>query len=138
MLDHDGQRPDALDGLLHALALVQVTLDGSEGAAAVERACASVGLAAGRGVPHAVAIVPGAALSDGPLLRIVEHIHGTSAETQIVVHPVVERASEHDRRWLHWLERAMSVHADVRIFPHWPPGERGAGHDHGTRNARSD
>ena len=29
MLDHDGQRPDALDGLLHALALMQVTLDGS-------------------------------------------------------------------------------------------------------------
>ena len=138
MLDHDGQRPDALVGLLHALALVQVTLEGTEGAAAVERACASVGLAAGKGVPHAVAIVPGATLSDGPLLRIVEQIHGTSAEAQIVVHPVVERAAEHDRRWLHWLERAMSVHADVRLFPHWPLGGRPVSPEHGTRNARSD
>jgi hypothetical protein len=138
MVDHDGQRPDALDGLLHALALVQVTMDGSEGAAAVERACVSVSLAARKHVAHAVAIVPGATVSDGPLLRIVEQIHGTSADAQIVVHPVVERALEHDRRWVHWLEQAMAVHADVRILPRWPLNGPAAGSEHGTRNARSD
>ena len=120
MLDHDGQRPEVLDKLLPALALVQVTLDGTEGAAAMERACATVGHAARKHVAHAVALLPSETLSDGPLLRIVEQMHEASAETQIVVHPLVERALQHDRRWALLLQQAMAVHADVRILPRWP------------------
>lgn len=127
MLDHDGQRPGALDGLLHALALVQVTMDGGEGAAAVEHACTSIGLAAKKHVAHAVAIVPDESVSDGPLLRIVERIHNASAEAQVVVHPVIVHDPEHDRRWVHWLEQAAAVHTDVRILPRWPANSRTAG-----------
>jgi hypothetical protein len=120
MIDHDGQRPDALERLLHALALVQVSLDGSEGPAALERACATITLAAKKHVAHAVAIVPGESLSDGPLLRIVEQLHHASGDAQIVVHPVVDREVERDRRWVPWLQQAMAVHPDVRILPRWP------------------
>ena len=137
MLDHDGQRPVALNGLLHVLTLVQVTMDGSEGAAAVERVCMSVGLAAKKQVAHAVAIVPADTLSDGPLLRIVEQIHDASGDAQIVVHPTIESAPEHDRRWVHWLEQAMAVHSDVRILPCWPLNARVASQSQGTRNARA-
>lgn len=120
MLDHDGQRPDALGSLVRSLSLVQVTLDGTEKPSSIERTCATLRLAASKHVAHAVAIVPGEALSDGPLFRIVEQIHEASNDTQIVVHPVVEQSVEHDRRWVIWLERAMSVHTDVRVLPKWP------------------
>ena len=120
MIDHDGQRPDALERLLHALALVQVSLDGSEGAAAVERVCATIVLAARNHVAHAVTIVPAETLSDGPLLRIVEQIHEASGDTQLVVHPIVDREVERDRRWVLWMQQAMAVHPDVRILPRWP------------------
>lgn len=127
MLDHDGQRPDALDGLLPSLAMVQVTMEGSEGPAAVERVCASLKGAALRRVAHAVAIVAPDTISDGPLLRIVEQIHEASGDAQIVVHPVHDRSLEHDGRWLQWLERAMVVHADVRVLPRLPKLMRVAG-----------
>jgi hypothetical protein len=120
MIDHDGQRPQALERLLHAIALVQVSLDGSEGAAAIERVCATIALAAKKQVAHAVAIVPHETLSDGPLLRIVEQVHEASGDAQIVVHPVVDREVERDRRWVLWLQQAMAVHTDVRILPRWP------------------
>ena len=117
MLDHNGQRPEALAGLLPALALMQVTMEGREGPAALERTCASVLLAAQQQVAHAVAIVVPDTVSDGPLLRIVEQIHDASGDAQVVVHPMHERALEHERRWVHWLEQAMAVHADVRVLP---------------------
>jgi hypothetical protein len=120
MIDHDGQRPQALERLLHAIALVQVSLDGSEGAAAIEQVCATISLAARKQVAHAVAIVPHETLSDAPLLRIVEQVHEASGDAQIVVHPVVDREVERDRRWVLWLQQAMAVHADVRILPRWP------------------
>lgn len=120
MLDHDGQRPEALERLLHALTLVQVTLDGGEGPAAAERGYESIALAAKKHVEHAVAIVPGENVSDRPLLRIVEQIHNASGDTRIVVHPVMEHTVEHDRRWASWLEQAMVVHPDVRVLPRWP------------------
>jgi hypothetical protein len=120
MVDHDGQRPEALERLLHALALVQVSLDGTEGPAALERACATIALASNKHVAHAVAIVPNESLSDGSLLRIVEQIHHASDDTQIVVHPVVDREGDRDRRWVPWLQQAMALHPDVRILPRWP------------------
>ncbi len=124
MLDHDGQRADALERLLPSLALVQVTLDGSEGTMTVERVAESLALAAHKHVAHAVAIIPGDSTSDAPLLRIVEQIHRASADTQIVVHPTLERWSEQDRRWMQWLEQAMAVHPDVRVLPGWPARSR--------------
>lgn len=136
MLDHDGQRPSALEPLLPTLSLVQVTLDGREGAASIERTCATLQLASNKQVAHAVAIVLAPNASDGPLLRIVEQIHRASEGTQVIVHPPAELATEHDRRWVLWLEQAMAVHADVRVLPRWPTATAG-GQDSGTRNARS-
>jgi hypothetical protein len=120
MLDHDGQRPDALASLLGALDLVQVTIDGSEGDAVLERVYASLQLAAGKQVKHALAIVPAEAASDSRLQRIVEQVHAASAETAVVVHPTVESASAQDRRWVLWLEKVAAVHADVRVLLRLP------------------
>jgi pyruvate-formate lyase-activating enzyme len=136
MIDHDGQRPEALYGLMDVLALMQVTMDGAEGAPAVERVCASIDIAARKKVAHAVAIIPDASLGDAPLLRIVEQVHEASEASQVVVHPVVDRSPEQDRRWVHWLERAMAVHGDVRILPRWPLNAR-VPNDQETRNAHS-
>jgi hypothetical protein len=120
MLDHDGQRPDALEALLKTLVLVQVAVDGCEPPAAIERASASLALAAKKQVKHALVIIPAAAASDVQLWRIVEQTHAASAETAIVVHPTVESASDSDRRWILWLERAAHVHGDVRVLPRLP------------------
>jgi hypothetical protein len=120
MLDHDGQRPEALEPLLNALTLVQVGMDGCEAASVIERVCVSITLAARKQVKHAVAIVPIAGASDAHLLRIVEQVHTASGETAIVVHPTVESASDQDRRWILWLERATHVHDDVRVLPRLP------------------
>lgn len=117
MLDHDGQRPDSLEAVLGALALVQVTMDGSESAAATERVIATLVHAAKRKVAHAVVLVPAEGSSDAPLLRIVEQVHAASETAEILVHPVTEKAQEHDRRWALWLEQAMAVHGDVRVLP---------------------
>jgi hypothetical protein len=136
MIDHDGQRPESLYGLMDVLALMQVTMDGSEAAPAVERVCTSIDIAARKQVAHAVAIVPDASLGDAPLLRIVEQVHEASEASQVVVHPVVDRSPEQDRRWVHWLERAMAVHGDVRILPRWPLNMR-VPNDQETRNAHS-
>jgi hypothetical protein len=120
LLDHDGQRPDALEPLLRALALMQVAMDGCETAAVIERVCVSLAAAANKQVKHALAIVPVAGASDAQLLRIVEQVHAASGETAIIVHPTVESASDPDRRWILWLERAALVHADVRVLPRLP------------------
>ena len=120
MIDHDGQRPEALEAFVSSLSLVQVTLDGSETTPALECVSRSLGVAAKHGVPHALAIAPPETTSDATLLRIVEQMHAASADTQVVVHPAGERVAEHDRRWVMWLEQAMAVHADVRVIPRWP------------------
>jgi hypothetical protein len=124
MLDHDGQRPGALEKLLGVLELVQVSLDGTEGATAMERACTTIALAASKQVKHAVVLTPGDAVSDGPLLRIVEQVHEASGACELIVHPVAEAASEFNRRWALWLQQAMGVHGDVRIIPRWPAASR--------------
>ena len=117
MLDHDGQRPDALGGLLSTLELVQVTMDGTEGAAALERVMDTLTCAMKKHVAHAAVLVPAEGSSDAQLLRIVEQIHVASETAEIVVHPVLERVEERDRRWTLWLEQAMGVHGDVRVLP---------------------
>jgi organic radical activating enzyme len=119
MLDHDGQRPEALDRVLGLLALVQVTLTGSEDDSRVARAMDTVRRAAEKHVAHAVALVPEASPSDGRLLRIVEQAKAASSETSVVVHPTTESMSS-DRSWLAWLERATAVHGDVRLLARLP------------------
>jgi organic radical activating enzyme len=119
MLDHDGQRPEALDRLIKSLALVQVTLTGDEDEESVTRAMATVRRAADKHVAHALVLMAKADPSDGRLLRIVEQAKEASAETAVVVHPTIDSLSE-DRRWLLWLERASGVHADVRLLPQLP------------------
>ena len=119
MLDHDGQRPEALDRVIESLALVQVTMSGAEDDAALARVVATLQRAAEKQVAHAVALVPEADPSDGRLLRIVEQAKAGSVETSIVVHPTADSLSG-DRRWLAWLERAAVVHGDVRLLPRLP------------------
>jgi hypothetical protein len=120
MLDHDGQRPEALEPLLGTLALVQVSMDGTEPESALERVYASLTLAGNKQVEHALVITPAAETSDLVLLRIVEQAGSASGRTQIVVHPTVASASDADRRWILWLERASRVHPDVRVMPSLP------------------
>lgn len=120
MLDHDGQRPEALEPLLPSVQLVQVGLDGCESEAAMERVCDSLRVAAARRVRQAVAIVPAESASDARLLRIVEQVHGASGDVCVVVHPTSEGFAGRDRRWTVWLERATSVHGDVRLLPRIP------------------
>lgn len=119
MLDHDGQRPEALDRVLGCLALVQVTLSGTEDDAVVARVVETLRVASEKQVAHAIALVPEADPSDGRLLRIVEQAKGASADTSVVVHPSTDSLSV-DRRWLAWLERASLVHGDVRLLPRLP------------------
>jgi hypothetical protein len=119
MLDHDRQRPEALEKLIKSLALVQVTLTGDEEAEALSRAMATIRLAADKHVAHALVLMAKADPSDGRLLRIVEQAKEASADTAVVVHPTTDSLSE-DRRWLLWLERASAVHGDVRLLPVLP------------------
>lgn len=120
MLDHDGQRPDALGPLLKSLAMVQVTIDGTEGDAMIERTLDTFRAAADKGVAHALAVVPADSASDARLLQIVEQAHAASAEVAVVVHPSALSAAERDRRWTQWLEQAMAVHEDIRLLPVLP------------------
>jgi organic radical activating enzyme len=117
MLEHDGQRPEALDQLLGALRMVQVIVGGGEGDAALERIGDSLARAAARGVEHALVIEPADSASDAQLLRVVERVHAASTDTSIVLHPPGPSAGVPDRRWLVWLEKASAVHADVRLLP---------------------
>jgi organic radical activating enzyme len=117
MLDTDGQRPVELGLVAKHLALVQVTLEGSAGAAdaSVERGLESVRVAARQSVEHALVLAPDERTSDGQLLRIVEQAHNASAGTKVVVHPPANVPIDRDRRWMMLLERAGSLHGDVRF-----------------------
>jgi organic radical activating enzyme len=123
MLDTDGQRPTELGLVAKYLALIQVTLEGSAGAAdaSVERGLQSLRVAARQGVEHALVLAPDERTSDGQLLRIVEQAHAASDATMIVVHPPASAPVDRDRRWMTLLERASSLHGDVRFGLRLPP-----------------
>ena len=115
MLDHDGQRPEALAAIMPQLALLQVVMDGTETGAACERAMESLRLAAEGGIPHALVIATGEHASDSQILRLVEHAHAASLGTEIVIHPPASGPVDKDRRWITLVERAVALHADVRL-----------------------
>ena len=123
MLDSDGQRPAELGLVARHLALIQVTLEGSAGAAdaAVERGLESLRVASRQEVQHALVLAPDERTSDGQLLRIVEQAHDVSAATMVVIHPPVNVPIDRDRRWMMLLERAASLHGDVRFALRLPP-----------------
>lgn len=121
MLDSDGQRPEALGPVLEHLAVVQVTLEGLAVDALVERALATVGIAAKADVAHALVLAPDERTSDAQLQRLVEQVHTVSAATQIVLHPPAGQPVDRDRRWVALMERVASVHVDVAFKLRLPP-----------------
>jgi organic radical activating enzyme len=120
MLDHDGQRPEALDRIIDSLALVQITLTGGEDDAAIARTMATLRGAAAKHVAHALVLMAEADASDGRLLRIVEQTAAASAETSVVLHPATDTFGGGSRRWIRWLEQAAAVHGDVRVLARLP------------------
>jgi hypothetical protein len=117
MVETDGQRPESLPGLRDLLALVQIAPPASSGAP-LERALESLAVAAQLGCEHALVLAAGARESDGALLRVVEQAHRASHGTMIVVHPAPgDIATPRDRRWTDFLEKASTLHDDVRLFP---------------------
>ena len=119
MLDVDGQRPEAVGGLTAVLALLQVTLEGTPGDTAAERALSSLKVAAEAGVAHALVLAPEETTTDGQLLRTISQAHLASERTSIVIHPPAESV-ERDRRWLTFMEQAAALHADTRLLLRLP------------------
>jgi hypothetical protein len=117
MLETDGQRPELLPGLRGVVALVQVVPPTTSGAP-LERALETLSVAAQIGCEHALLLAAGARASDGALLRVVEQAHRASGGTMIVVHPAPgDVATPRDGRWTDFLERASTLHDDVRLLP---------------------
>jgi hypothetical protein len=121
MLDTDGQRPDGIEALRKHVALVQVTLEGSTMEASVERAMASIKVAADAKIEHAIVLAPGEQVSDGQLLRIVEQSHAASEKAAVVIHPPYNIPIDRDRRWVTLIERSAALHPDVRLSLRLPP-----------------
>lgn len=117
MLDHDGQRPEAMEELAGAFSLVQVTVEFTESASFAEHVMQTLARVAAKGCKHALSLVPRDGTSDGQILRFVEQAHAVSAGTKIVVHPPL--GSERgllDRRFGMLLEQALKIHDDVRLL----------------------
>lgn len=116
MLDTEGDRPDELATIVQKLALMQVTLTGVPSDAALERGVASLGVAAKHKVAHALVLCPSDQATDAQLLRAVEQAHEVCDEAQIVIHPPATMPIDRDRRWVSLIERACSVHNDIRLL----------------------
>ncbi len=116
MLDSDGQRPEALGALAPHLAMAQVTVDFVGPDATRSSAIETVAMAANASCPHALVLCPREDTTDSQLLRLIEQAHAASAETQVVVHPVLTgEPPVLDRRWSTLLEQAAALHADTRL-----------------------
>ena len=120
MLDHDGQRPEALDAMHRVAGAGAGDADGCGGRRGSWRArWTTLRRAAEKHVAHALVLMPEADASDGPTSE--DRRAGTGGERGHVdvVHPTtdsVERRSPLAR----WLERATAVHGDVRLLPRLP------------------
>jgi hypothetical protein len=121
LLDIDGQRPDSIETLKKHVELVQVTLEGSMMEPHAERAMEALKVAAGAGMSHALVLAPGEQSTDPQMLRIIEHTHGASEKTVVVIHPPYNIPIDRDRRWVTLLERSAALHADVRLSLRLPP-----------------
>lgn len=121
MLDVDGQRPDGIEVLKKHLALAQITLEGSSLDPLTERAMESFSVCKDAGLDHALVLSPNDQASDGQLLRIVELTHGASEKCAIVIHPPYNTPIDRDRRWVTLVERAATLHTDVRLMLRLPP-----------------
>ena len=116
MLDCDGQRPEALGDVARHLKLIQVTLEGAPADSLLERALATLRVAADAGVLHALVLAPMEGTTDGQILRVLTQVHQASETVAIVVHPLPE-TTDQDRRWLTFMEHATALHGDVRLIP---------------------
>lgn len=123
MLDTDGQRPSALGEIVDHLALVQVVVEFAGSDAAITHAVSTLGVAAKSNCAHSLVICPKDDTTDSQMLRIVEQAHGSSALTQVVIHPtmVTGEALTLDRRWATLLEQAAVMHEDCRLVVRIPP-----------------
>jgi organic radical activating enzyme len=121
MLDIDGQRPEGVEPLKKHVALVQVTLDGPGIESGMERAAATLKVAADAKLEHAMVLAPNEQTSDAQLLRIVEQAHAASTKTVVVIHPPYNTPIDRDRRWVTLVERSAALHADVRLSLRLPP-----------------
>ncbi len=123
MLDTDGQRPEAIQGILGRLALVQVTVDFSGFEATITHAMSTIRTAAAAGCRHAVVIAPREDTTDAQLLRIIEQASSASGSVEVVIHPATPPGDGLmlDRRWSTLLEQAVAVHADCRLALRLPP-----------------
>lgn len=116
MLDSDGQRPEALALLAPYLALTQVTVEFVGPEATRASAIETIAAASGAGCAHALVLCPREDTSDPQLLRLIEQAHATSAETQVVIHPLLTgEPPVLDRRLSTLLEQAVGLHADTRL-----------------------
>jgi organic radical activating enzyme len=121
MLDCDGQRPAEIAVLKGAVKLVQVVLDGGAPDSLGERVFESLRVAAESGMDHALVLTVDERMSDAQALRLVEQAHGASDMTKVIVHPGTGAPVDRDRRWATLLERAASLHPDVRFALRLPP-----------------
>lgn len=121
MLDVDGQRPDGVAALTSHLALIQVTLEGATMEPLIDRAMASIKVAAAAGVEHALVLAPGEQTSDGQMLRAIEQLHEASEKAAVVIHPPMNTPIDRDRRWVALVEKAAPLHKDVRLSLRLPP-----------------
>lgn len=115
LLDCDGQRPESVGDLRAFVTLTQVTLEGGMLEAHGERAMQSLKVAADAGMQHALVISVDERVTDALVLRIVEQAHASSDRTSVVLHPGTGVPLDRDRRWMTMLERAASLHPDVRL-----------------------
>lgn len=120
MLDTDGERPDELARIIDKLAMLQVSATGAPADSWLERALKSLEIAESHDVEHALLLCPSEQATDSLLLRAVEQAHAVSEKVQVVVHPPAGTPLGKDRRWVTFIERAASVHADVRLLLQLP------------------
>ncbi len=122
MLDCDTARPEAIGTLLPYVAMVQITVDATESAPAVERRLELLAAAAAAGRDHAAVVAIADGTSDGQILRFVEQARAAAPGMKLVVHPppTLEKAPL-DRRFGVLLEQVMAIHADVRLLIRVPP-----------------
>ncbi|GAC1658671.1 MAG: hypothetical protein NVS4B3_26240 [Gemmatimonadaceae bacterium] len=121
LLDCDGERPEAIEGVRKFVTLVQVTMDPAVAAPTAERGVATLKAAAEAKLDHALVLIPRDDTSDGQLLRIVEQAHDASAKTVIVVELPGGGDGSGARRWITLADRVAALHGDVRVALRLPP-----------------